>query len=151
MIGDRGAAARVILAAALLLPDLAATAQAPPAPTAPATELPSVIVISASPLRGAGLDRNKEPAATNVLTNDDVARTGIIRNLFCDKFDADCPGTWGQQSAQPQTGGSGGRFWRRAGNLLDEQRRIKSKRCFFAKKQQKTLVRLPECSVWAEP
>ena len=82
MIGGRGAAARVILAAALLLPDLAANAQVPPAPApaapiVPATELPPVNVIGASPLLGTGLDRNKVPAATNVLTNDDVARTGI--------------------------------------------------------------------------
>jgi iron complex outermembrane receptor protein len=39
--------------------------------------LPEVEVIGASPLLGIGLDRDKVPAATNVLTGDDVGRTGI--------------------------------------------------------------------------
>lgn len=39
--------------------------------------LPEMEVIGASPLLGTGLDRNKVPAATNVLTGDDIGRTGI--------------------------------------------------------------------------
>ncbi len=75
-------AAWVIVAAMMPLSGVAANAQAPHASGADtagvaATELPPVNVIGASPLLGTGLDRNKVPAATNVLTQDDVDRTGI--------------------------------------------------------------------------
>ena len=40
-------------------------------------KLPEVVVVGASPLLGTGLDRTKVPAATNILTRSDVARTGI--------------------------------------------------------------------------
>ena len=43
--------------------------------------LPEVEVIGASPLLGTGLDRNKVPAVTNVLTGDDIRRTGISSAL----------------------------------------------------------------------
>ncbi len=76
MIG--GAAARGIFATMLLLVSVVAKAQAPvDSAGMPPTELPPVNVVGASPLLGTGLDRNKVPAATNVLTNDDVVRTGI--------------------------------------------------------------------------
>ena len=54
----------------VVLPSVAAWAQEP-------ANMPEVEVIGASPLLGTGLDRNKVPAATNVLTGDDVVRSGI--------------------------------------------------------------------------
>src|SRR5579863_9275814 len=38
--------------------------------------LPPVNIVAASPLLGAGIDRNKAPAATNVLNSEDIARGG---------------------------------------------------------------------------
>lgn len=43
--------------------------------------LPGVNVIGATPLLGSGVDRNKVPAASNVLTNSDIVRTGIPNAL----------------------------------------------------------------------
>ena len=39
--------------------------------------LPEVEVIGATPLLGTGLDRDKVPAATNVITGNDIDRTGV--------------------------------------------------------------------------
>lgn len=38
---------------------------------------PPITIVGASPLLGSGLDRNKVPAATNIISSDDVRRTGI--------------------------------------------------------------------------
>ena len=64
--------ARFRLAATLLL--FAATVAH--GQTAPATALPEVDIIGASPLIGSGIDRNTVPAATNVLDSDDIKRQG---------------------------------------------------------------------------
>jgi iron complex outermembrane receptor protein len=40
-------------------------------------ELPPVDVIGVAPLLGSGVDRGKVPAATHVLTGDDISRTGM--------------------------------------------------------------------------
>jgi iron complex outermembrane recepter protein len=45
------------------------------------TVLPPVEVIGASPLLGAGIDRNKAPAANTVVNSDQVSRTGIPNAL----------------------------------------------------------------------
>lgn len=58
---------------------VAARAQAPPQEQS--TALPPVEVIGASPLLGAGIDRNKAPAANTVVTGDQVTRTGIPNAL----------------------------------------------------------------------
>ena len=50
-------------------------AAAQPAP--PATQLPTVEVIGASPMIGSGIDRNSVPAATHVLNTDDLKREGM--------------------------------------------------------------------------
>jgi outer membrane receptor protein involved in Fe transport len=42
----------------------------------PATQLPPVEVVGASPLIGSGVDRNKVPAETHVLNSDDLKREG---------------------------------------------------------------------------
>ncbi len=73
-------------ALALLLPPHAARAQSqapasvPPSPAAgPAsgvTTLPNVTVIGSTPLPGSGLDRDKVPEETNVLTGRDLSRDG---------------------------------------------------------------------------
>ncbi|OYV34827.1 MAG: hypothetical protein B7Z80_20135, partial [Rhodospirillales bacterium 20-64-7] len=51
---------------------------------------PPVTIIGASPLLGTGLDRNKVPATTNVLTGSDVNRTGIPTAL--DALNEQVPG-----------------------------------------------------------
>ena len=45
------------------------------------TVLPDIVVVGASPLLGTGLDRNKVPAVSNVVTSGDVMRTGIASAL----------------------------------------------------------------------
>jgi iron complex outermembrane receptor protein len=84
--GQPGPAARPptpLLAAALaaLLLPTAAQAQAPAASPAPrpapgVTTLPDVTIISATPLLGSGLDRDRVPEETSVLTGRDIARDG---------------------------------------------------------------------------
>ncbi|HVC62190.1 MAG TPA: TonB-dependent receptor [Acetobacteraceae bacterium] len=66
----------MVTAAFFLMLPIAGAAQTP-AGGAGGLVLPPVDVIAASPLLGIGLDRNKVPAATNVLTGADVTRTGI--------------------------------------------------------------------------
>jgi outer membrane receptor protein involved in Fe transport len=46
------------------------------APSAPTSVLPGVTIVGSTPLLGAGFDRNQVPAATNILTPADIARTG---------------------------------------------------------------------------
>ena len=45
--------------------------------SAPAVNLPDVNVVGSTPLLGSGLDRDQIPAATNVLSEQDINRTGI--------------------------------------------------------------------------
>ncbi len=49
--------------------------------TASVTQLPEVNVVAPSPLLGSGIDRNKAPAGVNVLTGQDIERTGIPNAL----------------------------------------------------------------------
>jgi iron complex outermembrane recepter protein len=55
---------------------LTGTAAAQTAQQPPATELPPVEVIGASPLIGSGIDRNTVPAETHVLDSNDLTREG---------------------------------------------------------------------------
>jgi outer membrane receptor protein involved in Fe transport len=66
-----------------MLPFSAALAQTPnPTLTQEtATSLPEVRVIGATPLLGSGVDRDRVPAATNVLTPAEINRTGIPNML----------------------------------------------------------------------
>jgi iron complex outermembrane receptor protein len=78
MISTRNTPAICIVVTALSLHCTGGVASAQDAPAgAPPTTVPSISIIGASPLLGTGLDRNKVPAATSVLTGDDVTRTGI--------------------------------------------------------------------------
>jgi outer membrane receptor protein involved in Fe transport len=54
----------------------AAFGQETSAPAPPATVIPDVTIVGSTPLLGAGVDRDKVPAATNVLSPGDIARTG---------------------------------------------------------------------------
>jgi outer membrane receptor for Fe3+-dicitrate len=87
-----------IAAALALLPCLALAQTAPPpTPAAPPAVdlgsdvgLPQVDVIGATPLLGSGVARDKVPASTNVLTGQDVVRTGIPS--LTDALNASIPG-----------------------------------------------------------
>ncbi len=57
----------------------AAAAQQPAA--APALSLPTVEVVGATPLLGSGVDRDKVPAETRVLTDQDISRNGYPQAL----------------------------------------------------------------------
>jgi iron complex outermembrane receptor protein len=63
--------------AALIIPAVV-VAQTPSGerPETPAVVLPQVDVIASSPLLGSGVDRNKVPAQTNVLTERDISSAG---------------------------------------------------------------------------
>lgn len=61
---------RRFLAVSVILMPAVAAAQSP-------TELPGVDVVGSSPLLGSGVDRNQVPAATNVVTDREVTRTGL--------------------------------------------------------------------------
>ncbi len=77
------AAIAVITPAAALLPVITlAQPGAAPGDEAP-TEiaLPTVNIIDSSPLLGSGIDRNKLPAATNVLNSGDITRAGTPNAL----------------------------------------------------------------------
>ena len=56
-----------------------AWAQSPPPPAAnpPQINIPDVDVVGSTPLLGSGVDRDQVPAATNVLGEKDIDRTGI--------------------------------------------------------------------------
>jgi outer membrane receptor protein involved in Fe transport len=64
-----------ILAATTVVIGGSAIAQTSPS-EAPATHLPQVEVVGASPLIGSGIDRNTVPAETHVLNSDDLKREG---------------------------------------------------------------------------
>jgi outer membrane receptor protein involved in Fe transport len=67
----------------LLLLSAVAAAQdavAPPEPETPLT-LPSVEVVGATPLLGSGVERDKVPAETHVLTDQDISRNGYPQAL----------------------------------------------------------------------
>jgi iron complex outermembrane receptor protein len=74
----RAAGCLTVLGLAVLLQPSPALAQAdagaPPAQTE--TVLPPVEVIAATPLLGSGVDRDKVPAETRVLTDRDITRDG---------------------------------------------------------------------------
>ena len=64
-----------VTAVLVLLAPAVALAQAADV-AAPEVNLPTVNIIGSSPLLGSGLDRNKLPAATNVLNSGDISRDG---------------------------------------------------------------------------
>jgi outer membrane receptor protein involved in Fe transport len=65
-----------LCAAALVSAATAARGQTAPGQTAPAS-LPDVTVVGSTPLLGSGIASDQIPAATNVLSAADIARTGI--------------------------------------------------------------------------
>ena len=72
---------------------LSATAAAQDQAAAPATTeltLPPVEVVGATPLLGSGVDRNKVPAETHVLTDQDISRNGYPQALRA--LNEDVPG-----------------------------------------------------------
>src|SRR5262249_45412230 len=77
-IGVRTAGCLAVLALAVLLRPQAGLAQAAPVGPAAQTEtvLPTVEVIAPTPLLGSGVDRDKVPAETRVLTDKDITRDG---------------------------------------------------------------------------
>jgi hypothetical protein len=89
----------VVIGAAALLPGLAlGQTSAPAAPPsgsasnsgATTTTLPQTDVIGATPLLGSGLARDKVPAMTQVLTGEDVSRTGVPQAVGA--LEANIPG-----------------------------------------------------------
>lgn len=78
---------RVALAA-ILLPGLAFAQDSAPADVT--VRLPDIDIIGSTPLLGSGVDRSKVPAATQVLTDQDVNRTGIAN--LTDALTANIPG-----------------------------------------------------------
>src|SRR5260370_2331998 len=64
---------------ATVLLSAAAAAQQPS--EAPPLSLPTVEVVGATPLLGSGVDRDKVPAETQVLTDRDVSRNGYPQML----------------------------------------------------------------------
>ncbi|MDR3529524.1 MAG: TonB-dependent receptor [Rhodopila sp.] len=82
MILGRVTPASQVFVAGLLMLGCRGVAQAqdrrdPEPASAPTLVVPPITTVGASPLLGSGLDRDKVPAATNVLTGDDIVRTGI--------------------------------------------------------------------------
>jgi iron complex outermembrane recepter protein len=81
----------VALAMALLPATAAAQNAATPEETGtPAVTLPTVEVVGATPLLGSGVDRDKVPAETNVLTDQDISRNGYPQALRA--LNEDVPG-----------------------------------------------------------
>ena len=78
-IAPRSLAALLSLCASLL--PASALAQAAGGVAAPEVNLPTVNIIGTSPLLGSGIDRNKLPAATNVLNSGDISRDGTPNAL----------------------------------------------------------------------
>src|ERR1700758_1396354 len=70
-----------VVLAMLLLPADAAAQDAAPAGTEAPVALPPVEVVGATPLLGSGVDRDKVPAQTNVLTDQDISRNGYPQAL----------------------------------------------------------------------
>ncbi len=75
----RGLAALLFLCASL--PPAGALAQAAGGAAVPEVNLPTVNIVGTSPLLGSGIDRNKLPAATNVLNSGDITRDGTPNAL----------------------------------------------------------------------
>jgi iron complex outermembrane recepter protein len=74
-----------------LLPAAAAAQDPSPAADAtPTVTLPSVEVVGATPLLGSGVDRDKVPAQTHVLTDQDISRNGYPQALRA--LNEDVPG-----------------------------------------------------------
>jgi hypothetical protein len=86
---------QVLPVAALVLAVLPAAAAAqdsfPTADATPSMTLPSVDVIGATPLLGSGVDRDKVPAQTHVLTDQDISRNGYPQALRA--LNEDVPGS----------------------------------------------------------
>src|ERR1700749_4432287 len=72
---------RVLQALGLAMVLLSAAAAAQQAPEAPSLSLPTVAVVGATPLLGSGVDRDKVPAETQVLTDRDISRNGYPQML----------------------------------------------------------------------
>jgi outer membrane receptor protein involved in Fe transport len=70
-----------VASTALLLPAAAAAQDAAPAGAEAPVTLPPVEVVGATPLLGSGVDRDKVPAETNVLTDRDISRNGFPQAL----------------------------------------------------------------------
>ena len=79
-----------VLAIALVLLPAAATAESPSAEEAAPVTLPEVEVVGATPLLGSGVDRDKVPAQTHVLTDRDISRDGYPQVLRA--LNEDVPG-----------------------------------------------------------
>ena len=76
-ISPAAALAATLLSAAAAAQDVSTS----PAPGAPPIALPPVEVIGATPLLGSGVDRDKVPAETHVLTDQDIGRNGYPQAL----------------------------------------------------------------------
>jgi iron complex outermembrane recepter protein len=76
-ISPAAALAATLLCAAAAAQDFSTS----PAPGAPPVTLPPVEVIGATPLLGSGVDRDKVPAETHVLTDQDIGRNGYPQAL----------------------------------------------------------------------
>ena len=76
------------LGLATVLLSAAAAAQQPA--EAPSLSLPTVEVVGATPLLGSGVDRDKVPAQTHVLTDQDISRNGYPQALRA--LNEDVPG-----------------------------------------------------------
>jgi outer membrane receptor protein involved in Fe transport len=72
---------RVLQALGLATVLLSAAAAAQQTPEAPPLSLPTVEVVGATPLLGSGVDRDKVPAETQVLTDQDISRNGYPQAL----------------------------------------------------------------------
>ena len=72
---------RVLQALGLAMVLLSAAAAAQQTPEAPSLSLPTVEVVGATPLLGSGVDRDKVPAETQVLTDQDISRNGYPQAL----------------------------------------------------------------------
>src|SRR3984893_7030624 len=81
---------RVLQALGLATVLLSAAAAAQQPPEAPSLSLPSVEVVGATPLLGSGVDRDKVPAQTHVLTDQDISRNGYPQALRA--LNEDVPG-----------------------------------------------------------
>jgi outer membrane receptor protein involved in Fe transport len=70
-----------VASAVVLLPTVAASQDAATSSSETPLTLPPVEVVGATPLLGSGVDRDKVPAETNVLTDQDISRNGYPQAL----------------------------------------------------------------------
>jgi hypothetical protein len=89
-----------VLAVALVLLPAAATAESPSAEEAAPVTLPEVEVVGATPLLGSGVDRDKVPAQTHVLTDRDISRDCYPQALRA--LNEDVPGVTLDAAAGPR-------------------------------------------------